>query len=179
MAQPPEVTIPAIFAEEEQAAVAGRSTVRTSALDASLANIQDFSDAVRENIGIIQRDDGEIRDAMVKMHTLAADVLALISSGAFVWRGAWVTTTDYAMGDLIAQDDSIYISAVAHASGTFATDLAADKWVQFFTSSNASNTSFTSTTNISASNVQAAIEELDAETRASNNLFFYQNCGGL
>lgn len=41
---------------------------------------------------------------------------------------AWLTTTTYAVGDLVAQGGSQYYCTTAHTSGTFATDLAAGKW---------------------------------------------------
>lgn len=48
-------------------------------------------------------------------------------------RGAWLTTTAYVVGDLIqapaANNYSLYYCIVAHTSGTFATDLAATRWV--------------------------------------------------
>jgi hypothetical protein len=45
-----------------------------------------------------------------------------------VWQGAWVTATAYDVDDLVEQDGSTYICVGAHTSGTFSTDLAADKW---------------------------------------------------
>lgn len=41
---------------------------------------------------------------------------------------AWLTTTAYAVGALVAQGGSKYYCTTAHTSGTFATDLAAGKW---------------------------------------------------
>lgn len=45
-----------------------------------------------------------------------------------VWQGAWVTATAYGVDDLVEESGSTYICIEAHTSGTFATDLAADKW---------------------------------------------------
>lgn len=46
-------------------------------------------------------------------------------------RGLWVTVTAYAIGDVSQAGTvgSLYYCVVAHTSGTFATDLAAVKWV--------------------------------------------------
>jgi hypothetical protein len=44
-------------------------------------------------------------------------------------RGAWVTATAYALHDLVWNGGLGYRCIVAHTSGTFATDLAAAKWV--------------------------------------------------
>ena len=42
---------------------------------------------------------------------------------------AWLTSTSYLIGDLVTDGGSNYRCLVAHSSGTFATDLAANKWV--------------------------------------------------
>lgn len=41
---------------------------------------------------------------------------------------AWVTSTSYPQNALVENSDSIYMCLVAHTSGTFADDLAANKW---------------------------------------------------
>jgi hypothetical protein len=45
-----------------------------------------------------------------------------------VWQGSWQTATAYDVDDLVEQGGSTYICLEAHTSGTFSTDLAADKW---------------------------------------------------
>jgi len=42
---------------------------------------------------------------------------------------AWVTATDYVDGDFVEESSTTYRCVEAHTSGTFATDLAAGKWV--------------------------------------------------
>lgn len=42
---------------------------------------------------------------------------------------AWVTLTNYAVGNFVTNAGTTYYCLVAHAAGTFATDLAAGKWV--------------------------------------------------
>ena len=42
-------------------------------------------------------------------------------------KGAWATSTVYAIKDLVQESGITYICTVAHTSGTFATDLAAGK----------------------------------------------------
>lgn len=44
----------------------------------------------------------------------------------------WATSTAYAVGDVVEENDLGYVCVEAHTSGTFATDLAADKWEQYF-----------------------------------------------
>lgn len=43
-------------------------------------------------------------------------------------RGAWATATAYAVKDMVVEGTSIYVCAIAHTSGVFATDAAAGKW---------------------------------------------------
>ncbi len=53
----------------------------------------------------------------------------LASTGeGFVWEGAWVTATSYELNNLVSENGSTYICTETHTSGTFATDLAANKW---------------------------------------------------
>lgn len=42
---------------------------------------------------------------------------------------AWVTPTAYIINDVVLQSNRLYQCLIAHTSGTFATDLAAGKWV--------------------------------------------------
>jgi hypothetical protein len=44
------------------------------------------------------------------------------------WQGDWLTSTAFALNDVVYEDGSSYICIVAHTSGTFATDLTAVKW---------------------------------------------------
>lgn len=46
-------------------------------------------------------------------------------------RGNWATSTAYIPNDIIIRGGNSYICIVAHTSGTFATDLAASKWLSF------------------------------------------------
>lgn len=168
MAQAPEYNRSTEFAEDERDNVGGRSTVRTAALDAELDDISTSVNALQANQELNQRDDGEIRDQRVKLHTLAPEVVKLLTIFGGTIRGAWLTATAYAVKDVVTQGGNTYVCAEAHTSGVFATDLSAVKWVlvQLGAATAASGVPFTSTATISASNVQAAIEETDTENRA-------------
>jgi hypothetical protein len=69
---------------------------------------------------------------------------------------------------MVSQGGNTYICAIAHTGGTFATDLAAGRWllVALGAATAASAVPFTPTATIAASNVQAAVEESDTENRA-------------
>jgi hypothetical protein len=168
--QPTPFTITISFASDEANGVAGRSTVRTASLDGLMAAIQTTTDQIIENLALIQRDDGALLDGTVRMHTLSAEVLALLSSTAWRVRGAWVGGTAYLAGDIVLQGGIVYVCISAHTSGVFATDLAAGKWGQVTANSTASTTSFAPTTNLSSVTVQAAIAELDDDLRPTTAL---------
>lgn len=68
----------------------------------------------------------------IKKFGAVADGADSLEDGDTV-KGDWVTATSYVVGDLIWESSSGsrlgYICAIAHTSGTFATDLTAVKWV--------------------------------------------------
>ncbi|ALV06707.1 hypothetical protein [Roseateles depolymerans] len=171
MAQAPQYTPTTDFSDDERNNVGGRSTVRTANLDAELAAIASSINALRSNQSLNQRDDGNIRDGRVKLFTLASEVLALLASYGCTPRGNWQTATLYGLKDLVNQGGNTYIAVSPHISGVFATDLAAGKWLLFSLSASpgATQVVFTATANIAATNVQAAIEELDSDLRTLIN----------
>lgn len=161
------------FSADETGGVSGRSTVVTAKLDAELNNIQLATSNLVSALTAIQRNDGALLDGVVKIQSLAAEVLALVGSAGFNVRGAWVTGTAYAVRDLVKSGTGTYVCIGAHTAGVFATDLAAALWTPLYdtTALVASAISFTPGGHIAAANVQAAIAELDVEAlHAASNL---------
>lgn len=154
-----------VFATDEANGVAGRSSVRTAMLDASVTNLKTAIDQLIDNLALLQRDDGALLDQTVRIHTLSPDVLALLSSTAWRVRGGWAAATDYFAGDVVLQGGVVYVCIVTHTSSLFFTDLSAGNWGQVTANGTAATTSFATTTTLAAGNVQAAIEELDGELR--------------
>ncbi len=179
MAQPVQFVITVDFSDEEANAVAGRSSVRTAALDGLFTAIKSTLDQILTNLALIQRDDGALLDGTVLIQTLSSEVLALLSSTAWAVRGAWLTGTAYAKGDIVKQSGIVYVCLEAHTAGVFATDLAADKWGQVTANGTAATTSFAPTATISAVNVQAAIAELDQDIRPSQSILNRELFNGL
>jgi len=179
MAQPTRFSISVDFSDEEASGVAGRSTVRTAMLDALMAALKVTTDQICDNLALIQRDDGRLLDQVVQIPSLSTDVLALLSSAAWTVRGGWVTATAYARGDVVLQGGIVYVCMVTHISGTFATDLAAEKWGQVTANSTAATISFSPTSTLSAVTVQAAIAELDQEVRPVQTILVRELFNGL
>lgn len=92
------------------------------------------TDELIANLGLIQRSDGALATGSVTYDALSTTVQALLGSSLDP-QGAWVTATEYAVMDMVDQGGSTYVCAVAHTSGTFATDFAANKWLLFAGSS--------------------------------------------
>lgn len=168
MPQPNQYNPSTGFQQEETNQVAGRSTVRTAALDAELAAIRSSVNQLVTNIGLIQRDDGELKDGIVKLNSLSSAVLLLLGSQGFTIPAtglAWGAGRAYVVKDVVTNGTGTYVCAVAHTSGVFAADLAAGKWATIFDSVNyqAASISVTPTGGIGSTNVQSALAELDSE----------------
>jgi hypothetical protein len=168
MAQPTAYVKATDFSQEESANVGGRSAVRTDRVDAELENVELTLGEILAVIALIQRDDGKLRDGLVEYYNLSSSCKAAVLATKWTARGLWATATAYAVNDMVDVSGSSYICATAHTSGTFATDYAAGKWQIFVTGATAGGVTFTPTTNVSATTVQAAIEEVDTESRASS-----------
>lgn len=134
-------------------------------VDSNLDLIQISILQIIARLGLIQRDDGLIKNGVVTSDSFASSALALMSG--FTPRGNWAATTAYAVGDLVNNSGFTYVCHTAHTSaGSFADT----NWVSWAISSTAADVDFTPAGNIAADNVQDAIEELDAEKQAANFL---------
>lgn len=109
-------------------AEAGNATAHAS-INAELDAIATTLADLRTNLAILQRDDTLLKNASVHINALSSAVLSLMAGGGFTVRGAWLTATAYVVGDVVEQAGASYVCAVAHTSGTFATDYGAGNWV--------------------------------------------------
>lgn len=96
-------------------------------LEIELNNITLTTDQIISNLGLLQRSDGALEEGIVTYSSLDVSVTGILSSN-FVPKGDWLTSTSYIVGDLVSEGTEAYVCAVAHSSGTFATDEAAGKW---------------------------------------------------
>jgi hypothetical protein len=104
-------------------------------LDAEFNAVRATLAGALANLLLIQRDDGALKNGIVGIGTLSAAVLALINASTGMVAGPWLTATAYVAGaNWVAQGTATYFCAVSHTSGTFATDLAAGKWVLIYDS---------------------------------------------
>ncbi|MCK5611030.1 hypothetical protein KAR91_54660 [Candidatus Pacearchaeota archaeon] len=61
-------------------------------------------------------------------NTTSSDMVGITATYPTPTSPAWVTTTVYAVGDLVLESATRYICIEAHTAGTFSVDLAAEKW---------------------------------------------------
>lgn len=95
-------------------------------IEIDLNAIQTTTDEIIENLGLIQRTDGKIANDSIGYDQLKDEVTLSINSLA-----DWTTATEYVVSDTVYYGNNVYRCIVAHTSGVFATDLAANKWELF------------------------------------------------
>lgn len=165
MSQPPAYSRSTDFSDDERQNAGGRATVRTAALDAEFDAAAISINALRDNLGLLQRDDGALRNSIVTPETLNPSVVMMFGGSKFVPRGVWLSGTAYAANDFIEQDGTTYVCRLAHTSNIFAADRAAGRWQLFPGQPGAGSTVFTPTTTVPATTVQEAIERVAADLR--------------
>lgn len=134
MPQPPAYARSFSFGDDEASDPSGH--VPGGSLDAEFNAIAVTSAAILANLVKIQRDDGALKNTVVTLDSLSADVLiALGGGGSWLPRGAWVTLTQYAVADVVQNGTATYVAAAVHvAAAVFADDYAAGKWIKLFDS---------------------------------------------
>lgn len=102
-------------------------------LDTEYQALKTTTDQIRTNLAILQRDDTNLANGIVTPDSLSTLTKQLIATTGWEPKGAWLTATSYAVKDVVTQGGIGYVCLVAHTSGVFATDLAANKWAAFTT----------------------------------------------
>ena len=150
-------------------AAANPGTVYSGAdMDQEFDNIETTLDATLNNLAIIQRDDGKLANASVHQDSFSSTALSLIASD-WTPRGLWATATAYVIGDVVENSGASYVCSVVHTSGTFTTDHTAGKWIAINGGVAASEIVSSPVGSLTASNVQSALQELDADLTAHLN----------
>lgn len=92
-------------------------------VDLELNTIKATLDQTLNNLKLIQRDDTALANASVGKDQLKAEITIGINPPS-----PWVTAHAYIANDTVFTGGVFYLCLVSHTSGTFATDLAANKW---------------------------------------------------
>lgn len=130
-------------------------------LDVDYDRIKVVCDAIVAALADVRRDDGGVKNTSIGVDQLKTEVLTLLDG--VTPRGAWASLATYARCDLVREANVLYFALVAHTSGVFATDLATGKWMAISAATNASSVANVPAGTISATDVQAALNELDAD----------------
>ncbi len=90
-----------------------------SKIDLELDTAKTTLDALKSNLGVIQRDDGKLRNLSVHTEALSNAVLTLIKAteNGYGVKGSWAASTAYAVGDLVESSQATYLCFEAHTSG--------------------------------------------------------------
>lgn len=98
-------------------------------VDAELNTAKLTLDDLNGNIGLIQRDDGKLKNKSVHIDAFDSGALALINAGNLNPRGSWTGLALYAANDLVTYNSSTYLALQAHtATANFLSDLASGNW---------------------------------------------------
>lgn len=125
--------------------------------------LQTTTDDLIENLGLIQRSDGQIANNSVGNDQLKSEVIIGLNAAT-----SWLTATTYAVNDTVYQTNNLYRCLTAHTSGTFATDLAALKWSLIVDFNTYVSAAATSATNAATSASTASTQASNASTSATN-----------
>ncbi len=90
-----------------------------SKIDLELDTLKATVDALNNNIALVQRDDGKLKNLSVHAESLSNAVLTLIKAteNGYGVKGAWTADTAYAVGDLVESSQATYLCFEAHQSG--------------------------------------------------------------
>jgi hypothetical protein len=145
-------------------------------LEIELSRIKAVIDQIRTSIAFMQRDDYAIANRSVGYDQLKTEVEIGVNPPS-----TWATTPNYIARDSVFHEANFYICLVSHVSGTFAVDLAADKWeliASFEAATSASAVSYdNATSGLVATTVQAAIDELENLVTTGSVLSFNGRSG--
>lgn len=167
MAQPTAYNKSTDFAADERNNAGGRSTVRTDRVDAEFSAIATTLRETLANLALLQRDDGKIRDGIVELYHLSTACRAALGVD-LTPRGLWATDTEYAAYDLVDFSGTAYLCPTDHTSGDFAADYAAGLWQAFANGdATAASVDFTPPSTMTATDVDAAIKEVNTMARKS------------
>lgn len=148
-------------------AVNPTSPLPASSVDQEYNAIKTTLDQTLNNLALIQRDDGYLANGSVGLDQLSAEVTV-----GFTVPTVWLTATAYTADvSTVFHGAAFYRCLVSHTSGTFSTDLAGGKWQEIVDLSgipltSAAQVAVTPAGNISSTDVQAALSELDSEKAA-------------
>ena len=112
MAQPNKYTPQTNFAGDVRANKPGRDLINAGALDRELRHIRVTANGLCDNLALLQRDDGKLKDAVVGVHTLHKDVLMLL--GKYELFGLWEANRPYLQGYVVEHEGKLYVCAESH-----------------------------------------------------------------
>lgn len=137
-------------------------------LDAEYDAIIVTLNAIRTNLALIQRDDGRLANVSV-----GADQLDPTLTLGLRTVTSWATTTAYVVNDAVWTTGKLYRALVAHTSSSFATDLAAAKWVLVWDPSTLVQENVNAA--IAAGTITVAVDTSTFAGLAANNAFSGNN----
>jgi len=98
-----------------------------SELDGEFARAADSINQIQSRLSEVQRDDGKLRNEVVRFESLSVDVRNVLASSSGTKPVAWSVGAQFAVGDLVSNPPGTpgtYLCATAHTSSSlFSSDL--------------------------------------------------------
>ena len=114
MAQVETLEIEHSFQEDVVNQASGRAPIDAKKLDQTLASVAENQNLINENLKMLQRDDGQLKDAVVGPAQMQRSLLNLVKE--FNLRGAYVVATYYAKNDAVDYNGSLWVCSKPHNS---------------------------------------------------------------
>ena len=114
MAQVETLEIEHNFQEDVVNQAAGRAPIDAKKLDQTLASVAENQNLINENLKMLQRDDGQLKDAVVGPAQMQRSVINLVKE--FNLRGAYIPASYYAKNDAVDYNGSLWVCAKPHNS---------------------------------------------------------------
>lgn len=169
MAQPP--TYNRLTSFSDLTAQSPSTPAPGNLIDAEYNAIKTTLDAVLVDLALIQNDDTTLKNLSVGPAQLSSQLTV-----GFTAPSTWGTATAYTASptSTVLQSSKMYICLVSHTSGTFATDLAAGKWLQVFdltaiSLGTATQVAVSAHGSNVATNVQVSLNALDDNKAATSH----------
>lgn len=140
-----------------------------SALDSELNNIETSLDEVIDNIGLLQRDDGLLRNGLVTIESLNEAVISIIGSEGWLPKGIWASGTNYDFQDVVEYGTQTFVCTTSHnASASFLTDKDLGRWIALTSLTDAADyIAIAQTAQTAAEAAQAAAETAQSGAQTS------------
>lgn len=97
-------------------------------VETAFGNVRRTTDQIIDNLAILQRDDGFMKNGVVHPLALRADT-AFIMGAKWVPQGDWASGFNYQVGHVVKQDAHLHVCVIPHMAATWVLDNSRGYWM--------------------------------------------------